>query len=94
MQSGEGTSASFPIVADKDDPDLNPCDYFLWGYLKSLVYASPAPTTIAELKARIKKEIRGINRDQDLLQRVYDNMLTRIQYILTKKGGRIEGEMS
>ncbi|KAJ4441982.1 hypothetical protein ANN_11846 [Periplaneta americana] len=24
-------------------PDLNPLDFYLWGYLKSLVYSSPVP---------------------------------------------------
>lgn len=33
-------------------PDLAPCDFFLWGYLKSLVYRT-RPATIAELRARI-----------------------------------------
>ena len=30
-------------------PDLNPCDYFLWGYLKGRVY-SPLPKTLDDLK--------------------------------------------
>ena len=34
-------------------PDLNPCDYFLWGYLKARVY-HPLPKTISELKTNIE----------------------------------------
>jgi hypothetical protein len=30
-------------------PDLNPCDYFHWGYLKDRVFSS-APRTLPELK--------------------------------------------
>ena len=30
-------------------PDLNPCDFFLWGYLKSKVYSN-RPQSIEELK--------------------------------------------
>jgi len=38
-------------------PDLNPCDYFLWGYLKSVVY-KPLPKTLDDLKANIDREIK------------------------------------
>ena len=38
-------------------PDLSPCDFFLWGYLKSVVY-NPLPKSIEELK-----EIKKMNKD-------------------------------
>ncbi|GBO20425.1 hypothetical protein AVEN_196227-2, partial [Araneus ventricosus] len=31
-------------------PDLTPCDFFLWGYVKDRVYVSPMPKTIEEFK--------------------------------------------
>jgi hypothetical protein len=37
-------------------PGMNPCDYFLWGHLKSVVY-NPFPKNIDELKANLEKEI-------------------------------------
>jgi len=37
-------------------PDLSACDYFLWGYLKSIVFISK-PRTMMELKQSIKEEI-------------------------------------
>ena len=40
-------------------PDLNPLDYFLWGYLKSKVYC-PKPNTLLELEANIQHEVRRI----------------------------------
>ena len=43
-------------------PDLSPCDFFLWGYLKSVVY-NPLPKSIEELKANLEKEIKKINKD-------------------------------
>jgi hypothetical protein len=36
-------------------PDLNPCDFFLWGHLKALVY-DPIPSTLDELKVNIERE--------------------------------------
>ena len=41
-------------------PDLNPCDYFLWGCLKSRVY-NTKPRNVHELKQNIVREIRQIN---------------------------------
>ena len=37
-------------------PDLNPCDIFLWGYLKDRVYAKRLES-IDQLKEKIKIEI-------------------------------------
>ena len=36
-------------------PDLNPCDFSLWGTLKQKVY-NPRPANIEELKKNIKRE--------------------------------------
>ena len=38
-------------------PDLNPPDFFLWGYLKDRVYKSN-PGSVEELKVEIRREIR------------------------------------
>jgi hypothetical protein len=40
-------------------PDLNPPDFYLWGYLKDNVYENN-PQTIGELKAAITAKIREI----------------------------------
>jgi hypothetical protein len=34
---------------------MNPCDYFLWGYLKSRIY-NPLPKDLDDLKANIERE--------------------------------------
>ena len=34
---------------------LNPCNYFLWGYLKSRVY-NPLPRNLDDLKTNIERE--------------------------------------
>ena len=31
-------------------PDLTPCDYFLWGYVKDKVFVPPQPVSIPDLK--------------------------------------------
>lgn len=69
-------------------PDLNPCDFFLWGYLKSVVYRDPVPKTREDLKNNIRREIRKIN--SETLGRVYENVLVRLQRVLGRKGAWIE----
>jgi len=43
-------------------PDLTPPDYFLWGYLKGIVYQNE-PRTIDALKANITEEIQATTAD-------------------------------
>ncbi|XP_023724523.1 codanin-1 isoform X3 [Cryptotermes secundus] len=40
-------------------PDIAPCDCFLWGYLKSLVYTD-RPRTLAQLKENIRQAIANL----------------------------------
>ena len=40
-------------------PDLTPCDFFLWGYLKDKVYVS-VPASLGELERRIRAEINNL----------------------------------
>lgn len=40
-------------------PDLTPMDFFLWGYVKSKVYANK-PTSLAQLKENIRHEMAAI----------------------------------
>ncbi|PSN35630.1 hypothetical protein C0J52_24361, partial [Blattella germanica] len=49
-------------------PDLTACDFFLWGYLKSVVFRNPPPHNTEELNERIRHEISEI--PADMLRRV------------------------
>ena len=42
--------------------DLTPLDYFLWGYVKSMVYSNK-PATIDELRTNIEREIAAVSAD-------------------------------
>ncbi|KAJ4437439.1 hypothetical protein ANN_17583 [Periplaneta americana] len=57
-------------------PDLNACDYFLWGYLKSRVYQD-RPRTNQDLKRNIRTEVAAIS--PDVLQRVMRSLPLRLQ---------------
>jgi hypothetical protein len=47
-------------------PDLNACDFFLWGYLKSKVYEKKP--RITDLNQNIREEVAAIS--PTMLQRV------------------------
>ena len=68
-------------------PDLNPPDFYLWGYLKDNVYHDN-PHTIPELKTAITTKIRTISGEECV--RVIDNFACRIQVCLQPRGGYLE----
>ena len=70
-------------------PDLNPCDYFLWGYLKSKVY-KPLPKTLDDLKANIRREVEKINTST--LESTFLNFSKRCQLVVEKNGGHFENK--
>ena len=47
------------IVWPARSPDLTPCDFFLWGYLKAEVYKR-RPQTLKALKDAIHEEVAAI----------------------------------
>jgi len=66
---------------------LNPCDYFLWGYLKDKVFSS-APRTLPELKDRIKESCAQVVRRR--LTRVVRNFVLLLQAVRESQGAHIE----
>ena len=65
-------------------PALSPCNFFLWGYLKSVVYEDPVPATLEELHKNIRREVRRIK--PETLRKVYDNVIVRLESVLVTKG--------
>ena len=68
-------------------PDLNPCDFFLWRYLKDKVY-SPLPKTLDDLKKNLEREIKKINKN--ILKKVFENFEKRLKKIIEVNGDIIE----
>lgn len=63
-------------------PDLSPCDFFLWGYLKAEVFKDH-PTSLNQLKEAIQEEIEGIS--SDMLVRVMENFQERLQMCIGRQ---------
>ncbi|GFU69137.1 transposable element Tc3 transposase [Trichonephila clavipes] len=63
--------------------DLTPLDYFLWGYVKSLVYADK-PQTLDHLEDNIRLVIADIR--PQMLEKVIENCTSRLDYIRASRG--------
>ncbi|GFX58574.1 DUF4817 domain-containing protein [Trichonephila clavipes] len=66
--------------------DLTPLDYFLWSYVKSLVYADK-PQTLDHLEDNIRRVIADIR--PQMLEKVIENWTSRLDYIRASRGSPI-----
>ncbi|GFW77563.1 transposable element Tc3 transposase [Trichonephila clavipes] len=66
--------------------DLTPLDYFLWGYVKSLVYADK-PQTLVHLEDNIRHVIADIR--PQMLEKVIENWTSRLDYIRASRGSHM-----
>ncbi|GFU20038.1 uncharacterized protein TNCV_1191821 [Trichonephila clavipes] len=66
--------------------DLTPLDYFLWGYVKSLVYADK-PQTLDHLEDNIRRVIADIR--PQMLEKVIENWTSRLDYIRASRGNHM-----
>ncbi|GBO01650.1 hypothetical protein AVEN_273261-1 [Araneus ventricosus] len=73
---GGGLKRAGPITWPPRSPDLNPCDFFLWGHLKSLVYATPVDSPEV-LIARIVVAAADIKSMPGISERVRESFLPR-----------------
>ncbi|GFY32222.1 DUF4817 domain-containing protein [Trichonephila clavipes] len=64
--------------------DLTPLEYFLWSYVKSLVYAGK-PQTLDHLEVNIRRVIADIR--PQMLEKVIENWTSSLDYIQTSRGG-------
>ncbi|GFX67719.1 putative transposable element [Trichonephila clavipes] len=63
--------------------DLTPLDYFLWGYVKSLVYADK-PQTLDHLEDNIRRVIADIL--PQMMEKLIKNWTSRLDYIRASRG--------
>lgn len=69
-------------------PDLTPCDYFLWGYVKDKVFVPPLPVDIDDLKQRITNALATV--DRHMLARVWEEFDYRVDICRVTNGAHIE----
>ncbi|GFY09159.1 DUF5641 domain-containing protein [Trichonephila clavipes] len=66
--------------------DLTPLDYFLWGYVKSLVYVDK-PQALDHLEDNIRRVIADIR--PQMLEKVIENWTSRLDYIRVSHDSRM-----
>ncbi|GBM47629.1 hypothetical protein AVEN_215703-1, partial [Araneus ventricosus] len=69
-------------------PDLTPCDFFLWGYVKDKVYVPRMPTKLQELQERITAAVTDI--DGNMLLNVWTELDYRGDVCRVSKCAHIE----
>lgn len=68
-------------------PDLTPCDFFLWGYVKDRVYKGTC-NTVEELKERIEEAFRSV--DDASRERVFQEYHSRLRRCIAIRGAHVE----
>ena len=71
------------VVWPPRSPDLLPCDFFLWGYLKGKVYVDK-PRDIPQLQNAIEREMRAIPRQ--MCDQVMTNFSQRLNECVQNNG--------
>jgi hypothetical protein len=69
-----------------NSPDLNPCEYFLWGFIKEQIFLKK-PQTIMEFRALIIQACNEIT--EDMCCQVI-NITVCVEEIAKRNGGHIE----
>ena len=72
-------------------PDLNPLDFFLWGYLKDKIFKD-APKTINELRRAIADVVGSVPAES--CGRTSRSFEKRLRYLITVDGGYVETILS
>lgn len=76
-----------PILWPPRSPDLTPLDFFLWGYVKDIVYKTPV-TSLDELKLRIVAAIETVS--PQMLENTWKEIEYRLDILRATKGSHIE----
>lgn len=80
---GEGAYIAWPSRS----PDLNPLDFFVWGYIKSIIYKTET-NNIEELKIKIQEALDSITAE--MLSNVKRNLIRRLIACIERNGDLIE----
>ena len=78
-----------PVAWPARSPDLNPCDFWLWGHLKSIGYAEPIPDE-AILEQRIHAAFDTVRMEPGRCERVRQNMLRRVHACVEAHGNHFQ----
>ena len=76
-----------PIFWPPRSPDITPLDFFLWGYVKDIVYRTKVKD-ISDLKERIIAAVNTI--DDEMLRKTWTEIENRLCILFAANGAHIE----
>ena len=71
-------------------PDITPCDFFLWGYIKDKVFSTP-PRDIDDLRQKIIREFNALRDQPAFVSRAVRDMHRQTMLCVAREGGHVEG---
>lgn len=78
-----------PVAWPARSPDLNPCDFYLWGHLKDIVYKNEVRDE-EDLRRRIIEGCQTIRNMPGIFQHVQESFERRVHVCLNAVGGHFE----
>ncbi|KZC14527.1 hypothetical protein WN55_07020, partial [Dufourea novaeangliae] len=74
-------------------PDLNPLEFFVWRYFKTLVYSTPV-NSVEELEQRIHFSVGIVTNTTPNFCRIHTNLHHRVRLCTEQNGGHFEQLLS
>lgn len=81
-------SRMFNFEWPANSPDLSPLDYWLWGHIKTLVYANGRPQSMADLKNRIQEAFSSVTKEECF--NAVNDIIVRLEICQELKGDHFE----
>jgi hypothetical protein len=85
----QGIGRGGPTAWPPRSPGLNPLDFYLWGNLKTLVYAAPVDNEEA-LRYRIVDACQTIRNYTGIFGRMWRPMMRLVEACIESHGGHFE----
>lgn len=63
-------------------PDGNPLDYFVWGFIKNMIYSDPI-TTMEDMKSRVRTAFNSLT-PESIRSATHENLLKRLHVCLSR----------
>lgn len=78
-----------PVSWPPRSPDLTSCDFFLWGYMKNLVYSEPIDN-LQQLRRRVENAAAHIRNNPDIFENVRHSLLRRARACVEAGGDQFQ----
>ncbi|KAJ4444560.1 hypothetical protein ANN_06355 [Periplaneta americana] len=88
LQGRVGTDDQALFPCPSRSPDLTPCDFYLWEYIKDRVYVPPHSQTLVKLRERINNAVMA--NDRTTLHNEWNELDYRLDVCRVTRGAHIE----